>query len=118
MFINFSHHPSFSWEQEQLDATTKYGEIVDIPFVNVPPEATEQEVYRIAEEQVEKIAKLAPAAVLCQGEMLLTYYMVNLLKAKGILVVCASTNRISKEVVVNGHIEKRSCFRFVQFRKY
>lgn len=118
MFINYSHHPSSRWEQAQLDAAAVYGEIVDVPFVNVPPEMTMEEVLLLAIKQTEKIVQYKPSAVLCQGEMTLTYHVVRLLKDHGVKVVCASTKRTAKDMLVNGKWVKQSHFCFVQFREY
>ena len=40
MFINFSNHASTRWGVPQKQAAKKYGEIVDMQFPNVDPEAT------------------------------------------------------------------------------
>jgi len=118
MFVNYSHHPSSRWSPEQREAAAVFGPITDMPFINVPPDATAEEVRSLAAEQADRIVTLAPAAVLCQGEMTFTYHLVRLLKEQGIRVVCATTQRISKDVVENGQPKKLSQFIFVQFRDY
>lgn len=38
MFVNVSNHSSKMWSAEQLAATSKYGEIVDVQFPNIEPQ--------------------------------------------------------------------------------
>lgn len=47
MFINFSNHASTRWGVPQKQAAKKYGEIVDMQFPNVDPEATSEEVHEL-----------------------------------------------------------------------
>ena len=42
MFINYTNHPSASWGEKQTDEAKKYGEIVDMPFLNISPHMTIQ----------------------------------------------------------------------------
>ena len=37
MFVNFTNHPSGSWGAAQRRAAQVYGEILDLPFPDVPP---------------------------------------------------------------------------------
>ena len=37
MFVNFTKHPSGSWGAAQRRAAQVYGEILDLPFPDVPP---------------------------------------------------------------------------------
>lgn len=114
IFINFSNHPSSLWDTEQLNAARSLGEIVDIPFPNIPPESTPEDIHRICISCVEQILQYSPCAVLCQGEFTLTYAVVSLLKKYNIKVFAACSER---QVVTVGN-EKRSIFSFVQFREY
>ncbi len=119
MFINYTNHPSDLWDERQLTAAKEYGEVLDIPFVNVSPTATTEEVERLAEQQVALILSKAPDAVLCQGEMTLTYHMVRLLKKSGIRALCACCERITTDYVSkDGQCEKRSVFKFISLREY
>lgn len=118
MFINYSHHPSAQWGETQLEAARVYGEVVDIPFAKVKPEASSDEVIALAEAETKKILEKLPEAVLCQGEMVLTYHLVRLLKQNRVRVLCATTNRHIDETIVDGKTVKQSVFEFVQFREY
>ena len=44
MFINLSNHPHFRWLPEQLKAAECYGEVVDLPFPQIPPQMTGEEL--------------------------------------------------------------------------
>lgn len=114
VFINFSNHPSSNWDTLQLNAAHSLGEIIDIPFPNVSPESTPEDIYKISTACVEQILQHSPCAVLCQGEFTLTYAVVSLLKKNNIKVLAACSER----QVVTVSNEKRSIFSFVQFREY
>ena len=44
MFINLSNHPHCRWLPEQLKAAERYGEVVDLPFPQIPPQMTGEEL--------------------------------------------------------------------------
>ena len=46
MFINYTNHPSVSWGEKQTSEAKKYGEIVDMPFPNISPHMTAQELMK------------------------------------------------------------------------
>ena len=51
MFINLSNHPSQGWEERQIKAASRYGEIVDWPFPPIPAEEGEEYIRRIVKEE-------------------------------------------------------------------
>lgn len=120
-FFNLTNHPSAKWSDEQKASALLMvggdGEIVDIPFPNIPPEATGREVRKTAFDYLVKYFDGADteSVVLVQGEMVFTFNMVNLLQTERIRCVAATTERIVEERP-NG--EKVSVFKFVKFRKY
>ncbi len=114
IFINFSNHPSELWEIPQRKAAEVWGTIVDIPFPMVFPLADEKMIAGLGDEYVSRIAERNPAAVMCQGEFTLSYYVIRKLKERGIRVLSACTERISRQ---EGN-EKISVFSFVRFREY
>lgn len=120
IFVNFSNHPSSRWSEEQLKvAGQQYGEIVDVPFPSLDPCMDERAIAEIGEDCIEKILKLSPCAVMCQGEFTLTFYVVNRLINKGISCVSACSERSSVEVMQeDGSVRKESLFLFSGFRKY
>lgn len=118
VFINYSNHPASDWSQKQLSAAREFGEIVDIPFRSVAPEADSAELERVAVEELTKILEAASgknAVVHLMGEMTLTYILVRKLKASGIRCVASTTAR---SVVENPDGTKTSDFDFVRFRDY
>lgn len=117
MFINLSNHPSSGWEKGQLTAAQRIGDIVDMPFPPVVPEASADEVKQMARELVEHIMEMGDPTTLTvhvMGEMTLTYSVVAALCRQGVCCVASTTERIVTEV--DG--KKVSEFHFVQFREY
>ena len=116
-FINLSNHPSSGWDKGQLTAAQRIGDIVDLPFPPVVPEASADEVKQMARELVEHILEMGDPATLTvhiMGEMTLTYSIVTALTQLGVRCVASTTERIVTEV--DG--KKVSEFHFVQFREY
>ncbi len=114
MFINFTNHPSSNWGEKQKNAAQVYGEIKDILFPEISPQASEEEIEELAEQYVEDIVKENPSAVLCQGEYTFVYQVVQKLKEKNIIVLAACSKRNVVEVDNKRIVE----FQFEQFRKY
>jgi hypothetical protein len=115
MLINFSNHPSSSWDKEQLkDANETYGEINDIPFPAISPEFSEIQITDLAQKYIKVILDLKPVAVHIMGEMNFTHKCVNLLKMYGITCLASTTER----KVIEEAGTKLSTFRFIQFREY
>lgn len=127
MLINYTNHPSKNWSKEQIGAAEqKYEEILDIPFLNVVPSWTEEEVYRAACEEYKKIIKIIgeeklqeeTTAVLCQGEFTLSFLIIKFLMSRNIKVISAVSNRIVEEKEENGITKKVATFKFLGFRSY
>lgn len=97
VFVNFTNHPSDKWSREQFAAATQYGRVVDLPFPQVDPAATEEDVKKLADEYVKKILALRPTAVLCQGEFTLCYNVITMLKEQGVPAFAACSRRIVEE---------------------
>ncbi len=116
LFINLSNHPSKLWKQDQLDASKPYGRIVDIPFPNVLPTYSIDDIKKLAETYVEKIAEYDGEVIVhIMGEMTITFQIVIMLKARGIPCVASTTER---KVSTTADGQKISDFRFVSFRSY
>lgn len=119
VFVNFSNHPSARWSPEQLAAAEAFGRVIDEPFPAVPADMDEADVARLADEAARRILAKKPAAVLCQGEFTLAFAVVERLKAQGMTVLAASSDRvIETEADENGGTRKVTVFRFTRFRKY
>lgn len=117
MFLNISNHPVAKWSPEQVAAAEALGNHVqDVPFPNVPPTATAEEVTAMARVVVAQFASMPVYGVDCvmvQGEFSLTYELSRMFLALGWEVVVATTERNVEEV--DG--KKVVTFQFVQFRK-
>ena len=117
-FINLSNHPSDRWDEEQRKAAEEYGEIVDIPFPQVGPEASHEDILAMADEcvhAIEEKAQNTDITVHVMGEMTLTYAIVSRLKEMGIRCVASTTER---NTVVDDSGVKTSVFAFTMFREY
>ena len=124
MLINFTNHPSDKWSEKQLNTAKEiYGTILDYKFPEVPPEADEKEIKRMAEKYFTMIAAAFdscanepyPQAVHIQGEFTLVYRLVSLLRSSGITCVASTTQRIVEEHPDGSRIYN---FEFVRFREY
>lgn len=118
MLINLSNHPSDLWEEKQLTAAKQYGEIVDMPFPQVGPEVSHEDILALADECVHAIEEKAQDAdiiVHVMGEMTLTYAIVSRLKEMGIRCVASTTER---NTAVDDSGVKTSVFAFRMFREY
>ncbi len=119
VFINFSNHPSARWSPEQTAAAEKYGRIVDEPFPPVPAAIDERGISLMADEAVLRILAKKPSAVLCQGEFTLAFAVAERLKAEGVKVLAAASDRVTEETTgEDGESRKVTVFRFVRFRAY
>lgn len=119
VFINLTNHPSAKWSQAQRTAAENYGAIVDLPFPMVDANWTTKQVADKASEIVAKIIPYHPQAVLCQGEMTLTYAITHQLQAQNILVLAACSERLTQEETLpDGTSRRVSLFQFTQFRAY
>lgn len=121
MFINFSNHPSCFWTQNQKQEALKYGEIRDISFPAVPPEANEEEIQILTESYIEQIMDLKnhstdPCFVVhIMGEMTLSFRIIVRLKQENIQCMASTSKRITQEYPKG---EKIAFFNFVRFRNY
>ena len=113
-FINFTNHPSGKWDEAQTAAAEEYGEIIDVAFPQVDPDASEGEIEQLASDCVDRIMQFQPSAVLCQGEFTLCYNVVCKLKERGIIVLAACSRRIVEET----DNRRITTFKFEQFREY
>jgi len=117
MFLNISNHPSAKWTATQRAAAETLGTTIqDVPFPNVPPFATTEEVAAMAKNLVaglrQPIANSDDYAMV-QGEQSLCWELSRRLIALGWRVCVATTER----TVVEGEGgTKTVTFGVVQFR--
>jgi len=115
MFLNLSNHPSNRWSDKQLTSAQFYGELHDLPFPNIPPAASSEEVEQMAEIYKNKVIELAPKVVHLMGEMTFTACLLRKLQAQGFHCVASTTERVVLEETDGSKTFK---FNFVQFRTY
>ena len=118
MLINLSNHLSQYWGDRQMEATRSYGEVIDLPFPVVAPDAESQELQTLAQNCVQKILSIGDAnsiTVHIMGEMTFTFMVVTRLKELGIRCVASTTER---KTTYNENGTKLSEFSFVKFREY
>lgn len=118
LLINLSNHPSASWGARQREAAEMYGEIEDMTFLAIPPEAGETEIADLAEEYVARIAERAETrdvTVHIMGEMTFCYAVITRLQPLGIPCIASTTRRQITEAADG---VKEVHFDFETFRKY
>lgn len=113
MFVNISNHPVAKWSPAQVAAAG--GIVQDIQFPNVPPTATTGDVAVMAHNLAERVSDCD--TVMVQGEFSLTYAVTRLLRARGVRVVVACTERKVQEIQKDGKTEKSVVFEFCGFRE-
>ena len=118
LFLNLSNHSSDKWSKAQLDVARAYGEVVDMPFPEIDPGATTEEIHRLAEEYAKEISSRYPdcdLTVHLMGEMTFCFRLVTLLHARGVRCVASTTQRKTSELPDG---KKESIFEFQAFREY
>lgn len=118
--INISNHPSEKWSKEQK---AKWSKIIDIPFPNVPADADEIEVMKIASELFGQVAKIMKEDkkikdIMLQGEFMVCYILIKLFRFyDNIRIVIPTTERIVVETNnPDGTTSKTAIFKFVRWR--
>lgn len=128
MLINLTNHPVESWSESQRVAAEKqFGEIIDVPFPQIEPDAELNEVIELVADYLKKcvdmlgkIPKVGNSfgkenAIHIMGEMTFVYHFVQKISELGIVCLAATSRRIVEEEK-NG--TKVSRFEFVRFRAY
>jgi len=115
MLINLSNHPASSWSQEQWDAADSLASyVLDVPFPNIDPNASLEDIARLAQDVFEKIKDDA-GFVNITGEMTFVYSFVKICEAAGIPCIAATFEPV---VVKNPDGSETSVSKFIQFRPY
>lgn len=119
MFVNVSNHPSELWLDKQKECALCYGDIVDVTFPAIHKDYDSNKYDELVELYYERIMGLYPDVVMVQGEFVFTYRLVGKLKASGIRVVSARSERVCQEFKdENNVIHKHSIFEFIDFVNY
>ena len=120
VFINYSNHPLDLWGEKQLKEARELGAtLLDIPFPQVSPIWSHEEILKFADSETNRIKEATVnfdnAIVHIMGELTLIYNVIRKLKESGIKCVASTTERVT-ELLPSG--EKISKFNFVTFREY
>lgn len=118
LLINLSNHPTGDWTPKQKRAAEEYGELRDLPFPNVSPSLSSEELNHLVEEYFQKLLDLSESAditVHLMGEFTFTHRLINRLQGVDIKCLASTTERIVTEV--EGQ-QKLVTFQFVGFRPY
>lgn len=118
LLINLSNHPSADWGARQREAAEMYGEIEDMTFPAIPPEAGEREITDLAEEYVSRIeerAETRDVTVHIMGEVTFCYAVITRLQSLGIPCIASTTRRQITEAADG---VKEVHFDFETFREY
>lgn len=121
MLINCSNHPVSSWSEKQKVAAQIYGNLLDLPFPAIDPDANTDTVTLLAEQYEIKIRQMLAQettgvfAVHIMGELTFCFALVARLQKAGITCLASTTRRDTTE---NPDGSKVSVFKFIRFRKY
>ena len=119
IFVNCSNHPSAKWSAAQREAAEQYGKIADIPFPAVACDLTDMQLEELAKQTAAEILAKKPAAVMCMGEFVVCFRIVQKLKKSGIKVLASCSERHAVEhVEKDGTVHKEAVFVFQGFREY
>ena len=119
MLLNLSNHPFQLWSEEQRQtAQEQFGTIQDMPFPQIAPDATEQDIQQLAEQYLKNIQDLGTpqkVTIHIMGELTFSFTMVQLLKQNDYTCVASTTQRIVQQIDAT---TRQTTFQFVKFRKY
>ena len=123
LFINYSNHPMSKWSEKQLNAAKEMADkLIDIPFPQIDPEATEDDIISLANEQLEEIEKKYGdndtfITIHIAGELTYTAYFVSMVNRHHYNIACVSSTS-KRNTVDNPDGTKTVKFEFVKFRLY
>lgn len=119
MLINCSNHPYEIWSDLQKEAASMYGEVMEMPFPQIDPVLSSEEIRRLVAEYARDIGQQKPDAVFVAGEFTFTFMLVDKLLSDGVKVIASCSRRVTEETKKeDGTNEKKSVFRFERFREY
>jgi len=118
MLINLTNHPASQWPENQVKAAQKYGEIVDIPFPDIPPGWSEGEIQELVKEYfglIKKVCKEKGEKVFVHimGELSFTFALSSVLIKEGFTCIVSTAKR---DAIENNNL-KITKFRFIRFRE-
>lgn len=124
VFINYSNHPSTKWSEDQLNAAKEMADrIVDEPFPQIDPEATEFDIVDLAKKEINRffqtyIGEYNEFIIHIAGEMTFVAYFVSQINKWWAANAICITSTTKRDVVENEDGSKTVKFKFVRFRQY
>lgn len=119
VFVNWSNHPYDTWDSSQLDAAKDFGRLDYLPFPDVPPDSTKDDIIALADTLVDGFTRKYPepesVVTMLQGEMSLLYHLLKRLENKGYHAVAATSKR-DNTILPDG--QELKTFKFNAFRYY
>ncbi len=118
MLINLSNHPYSLWSDRQKLAAAVYGSTLDLPFPSVIPEASEEDIERLADLYLERVLNMGEIEALTvhiMGEQTLCFALISRLHRLGITCIASCATR---DVTMQHDGHKLVNFNFIRFRKY
>ena len=130
MLINLTNHPYEHWSKEQKEAAERqFGEVVDMQFPDIPADADDDYVVKLAVKYANKIENLFDSyvpkggkitrlydnGVHLMGEMTFCYALIDYLGTEMDLFYASTTER---RVSYDDNGNKVVDFKFVNFRNY
>lgn len=123
-FINLSTHNHRYWGERQIEEALKYGEIIDIFPTEITLDMSNSDIIFQATKTVNRILKKYQSdenevSVMIQANYVYSFYVVSLLKEKGIRCLAAHGVRCERDYNPSENItmtEKK--FEFVKFIEY
>lgn len=117
LLINHTNHPYALWSQAQKEYTSgHYRDVVDMAFPNIDPVLTTTEVYQMVCDYQHAISTTYDGYdILISGEMTYVYQFVKEAISKGVLCMCATTERRVSEQADGTTVRY---FEFIKYRPY
>jgi hypothetical protein len=123
LFINYSNHPTSKWGEDQLNAAKEMADrVVDEPFPQINPEATEFDVVDLAKSEINRFFQTYSGyeelVIHIAGEMTFVAYFVSQINKWWAANAICITSTTKRDVVENEDGSKIVKFKFVRFRQY
>jgi hypothetical protein len=118
ILVNLSNHSSQSWSNEQLEAASIYGRLIDVSFPTIDESADDVDILKLAQEYFDLLHESYGACefvVHIMGEQTFTFALVSMLKEAGVECIASTTKRIVHETAPG---VKEVIFKFNRFRNY
>lgn len=117
LLINHTNHPYARWsEPQKLHTTEIYKEVIDMPFPNVDPRMSINDIRLKVIDQLDHLnLSYTNYDILITGEMTYVYQYVTEASARRIRCICATTKRHT-QTMDDGSILRT--FTFIKYRDY